>query len=385
MRSGAVAGAPKPLVFTNARIVTETEIVTGAVRVEADLISSIGRESGGAALEVDCAGDFLLPGVIDVHTDHLEKHAMPRARVFWPMAPAALVYDAVIAAAGITTVFDSLCIGAAGKPYRKKLLHKMIEGIQTAREAGLLRAEHLLHLRCDILDPDLDQDLKRYIDEPTLRFITILDDSAARHSDDYYRRVQRERGPVSDREVEERLRASLANDSIIAAQTRRWVVQLAQRRGIPVANHDDSRASHIDEAVQLGMSILEFAITNDAADAAHSAGITLIAGAPNVVNGGSHFGNVSAADLVLRGMATILCSDYVPASLVQAAFILAQREGGPSLPKAIATISANPARAFGLSDRGVLAPGRRADIVRVSLIDQVPVVKAVWRQGQRVI
>jgi alpha-D-ribose 1-methylphosphonate 5-triphosphate diphosphatase len=373
------------LTFTNAQIVTETEIVTGTLRVEGENIASIEPANVGAGVEIDCGGDFLLPGFIDVHTDHFEKHVVPRAGVFWPTAPAVLVYDAVIAAAGITTVFDSLCIGASGKSYRKTLLPKMIEGIREARDTGLLRSEHLLHLRCDILDPEVEQELTAYIDEPTVRFITVMDDSATRRSDEYYRRVQRTRGVVNEDEVEERLRASHANESIKAAQTRPWVVQMAQSRGIPVANHDDSSAAHIEESKRLGVSILEFAITDEAAEAAQTAGMTVIAGAPNVVNGGSHFGNVSAADLVLRGIATVLCSDYVPASLVQAAFMLAQHKNGPSLPKAVATISANPARAFGLTDRGVLAAGKRADIVRVSMIGDAPAVKAVWREGRRII
>ncbi|MDQ0471036.1 alpha-D-ribose 1-methylphosphonate 5-triphosphate diphosphatase [Labrys wisconsinensis] len=373
-----------PQVFTNARIVTASEVIEGRLCVEGTRIAAI--ERGGSALPsaIDCHGDFLLPGFVDVHTDHLEKHAMPRAGVFWPPVSAVLAHDAIIAAAGITTVFNSLCLGAMGKPHRKILLPGMVEGVRTARAAGLLRVDHLLHLRCDLGDPDLEAGLAAHIDDPTLRFLTILDDSAERNGPDRYRKLLRDRGPIGDEDLERRLQASLANDPPLCAQRRRWLVERARDRGVTIASHDDLRSAHIDEAVELGMTISEFPITQEAASAAHAAGLTIIAGAPNIVNGGSHFGNVSVADLAMRDMVAILCSDYVPASLVHAVFMLADRPGGPSLPRAVAMISAAPARIFGLEDRGVLAPGFRADMVRLARIDAVPVVKGVWREGRRV-
>ncbi|QRM32598.1 alpha-D-ribose 1-methylphosphonate 5-triphosphate diphosphatase [Microvirga sp. VF16] len=373
------------LEFTNARIVTQTDIVHGTLRVDGETIVSVGPGSSASSAAIDCNGDYLLPGLIDVHTDHIEKHAVPRPRVFWPTTSAILNYDAAIISAGVTTVFDSLCVGAAGKPFRKRILPDLIQGLHATGAAGLLKAEHFLHLRCDLFDPDLEQDLERFIDNPSLRFMTLMDDSAPRRSDDYYRRVQRERGVTDAEEIENRLRTSHANDPATAARVRPWIVELARERGIVVANHDDSSVEHIREAVELGLSLLEFAITDEAANAAQAAGMTVIAGASNVVNGGSHFGGVSAEDLVRRRIASILCSDYVPASLLQAVFRIAGNDGGPSLPEAVALVSANPAKAFGLEDRGALSAGKRADIVRVSTFDGAPVVSSVWRQGRRVL
>ncbi|PSH56501.1 alpha-D-ribose 1-methylphosphonate 5-triphosphate diphosphatase [Phyllobacterium sophorae] len=372
------------LEFTNARIVTPTEIVHGTLRVDGETIVSVEQGGRASPAAIDCNGDYLLPGLIDVHTDHIEKHAVPRPRVFWPTTSAILNYDAAIISAGVTTVFDSLCVGAAGKPFRKRILPELIQGLHATGAAGLLKAEHLLHLRCDLFDPDLEEDLESFIDDPSLRFITLMDDSAPRRSDDYYRRVQRERGETDAEEIENRLQASHANDPTTAARIRPWIVKLARERGIVVANHDDASAGHVKEAVELGISLIEFAITEEAAVAAHGAGMTVIAGGANVVNGGSHFGGVSAEDLVRRGIASILCSDYVPASLLQAVFRIAGNDGGPSLSEAVALVTANPAKTFGLDDRGAISAGKRADIVRVSTFDGEPLVSSVWRQGRQV-
>ncbi|MGV3553339.1 alpha-D-ribose 1-methylphosphonate 5-triphosphate diphosphatase [Rhizobium sp.] len=370
--------------FTNARIVTETNIVQGRLSIRDGNVVAVEEGTFTSASAIDCHGDYLLPGLIDVHTDHIEKHAVPRPRVFWPTASAILNYDAAIISAGITTVFDSLCVGASGKPFRKRILPELVAGLRAAAAAGLLKADHLLHLRCDLFDPDLERDLEALLDDPAVRFITLMDDSAPRRSDDYYRKVQRERGVTDEGEIEMRLRASHENDAATAARLRPWIVEKAREKSVIVANHDDSTAAHVEEARALGISLLEFAITDEAAEAAKAAGMTVIAGAPNVVNGGSHFGGVSAEDLVKRGIASILCSDYVPASLLQAAFRIASSVGGPSLAEAVALVSANPARVFGLDDRGVLAPGRRADIVRVSDFMGTPFVQSVWQRGRQV-
>lgn len=371
----------EPQIFTNARIVLEDKVVEGTLRTIDGKIDTIEESSPGPRSAVDFQGDFLLPGLIDVHTDHLEKHAMPRTGVFWPPISAVIAYDAVIISAGITTVFDSLCLGSAGKAFRKRLLPQLIDGLAKARREDALKADHRLHLRCDLLDPDLEDQLETYMDTPHLQFITFLDDSAGRHSLDYYYRVQRERGASDEAAIQAKARQSLAEDGLRASRNRRLVADLARARGIVSANHDDSRTEHITEAVSLGMTVLEFAITDEAAKAAKAQKMTVIAGGPNVVNGGSHFGNVAAADLVLDGTASILCSDYVPASLLQAAFRL-HTSYGLSLPSAVATVSAEPARVFGLADRGTLSPGRRADFIRVAQIDGTPSVRGVWTEGR---
>ncbi len=141
--------------------------------------------------------------------------------------------------------------------------------------------------------------------------------------------------------------------------------------------------AHVAEAASLGARLSEFPTTEAAAAAARRHGLKSVLGAPNVVRGGSHTGNVSALELARRGLLDILSSDYVPSSLLQACFRL-QDEAGITLPGAIATVTRTPAEAVGLTDRGELGIGKRADLVRVAETPAGPVVRAVWREGVRV-
>jgi alpha-D-ribose 1-methylphosphonate 5-triphosphate diphosphatase len=133
-----------------------------------------------------------------------------------------------------------------------------------------------------------------------------------------------------------------------------------------------------------GVALAEFPTTREAASGARQAGITVMMGAPNLIRGGSHSGNVAAAALAADGLLDILSSDYVPASLLMGAFALPRLVPGIALPEAVATVTRNPARATGLADRGALEPGLRADLVRVRVSEEVPVVRQVWRGGERV-
>jgi alpha-D-ribose 1-methylphosphonate 5-triphosphate diphosphatase len=176
----------------------------------------------------------------------------------------------------------------------------------------------------------------------------------------------------------------LADHARYAAPHRAHIARRAAELGLALASHDDATLAHVEEAVADGVAIAEFPTTLEAAAAAHDAGLAILMGAPNVVRGKSHSGNISATDLVRAGLLDILSSDYVPYALLQAAFILPQRVDGLTLPQALATVTLNPARAARLEDRGQIAAGKRADLVRVAVINGLPVVRGVWRGGRRV-
>ena len=176
----------------------------------------------------------------------------------------------------------------------------------------------------------------------------------------------------------------VAESAANSEPNRRGVAALCQAAGVALASHDDATAAHVDEAVDLGITLAEFPTTPEAARAAHRAGLRVLMGAPNIVRGGSHSGNVSAGDLLAAGLLDILSSDYVPFSLIQAAFALADA-GTIPLPAAIRLVATNPAAVARLDDRGAVAVGLRADIVRVRTVpDLPPVVAGVWREGRRV-
>ncbi len=151
-----------------------------------------------------------------------------------------------------------------------------------------------------------------------------------------------------------------------------------------MASHDDATAAHVEESIALGVRLAEFPTSLEAATLSHEAGLSVLMGAPNVVRGGSHSGNIAAADLARHGVLDVLSSDYVPFSLIHAPFLLADEIDTLSLPAAIAMVTSTPAKTVGLDDRGRIAPGLKADLVRVERRSDVPIVRGVWRDGRRV-
>jgi alpha-D-ribose 1-methylphosphonate 5-triphosphate diphosphatase len=170
-----------------------------------------------------------------------------------------------------------------------------------------------------------------------------------------------------------------------SAVHRAAIARMARERGIVLASHDDATEAHVAEAVDHGVTLAEFPTTHAAATASRDAGMKVLMGAPNIVRGGSHSGNIAARDLVDAELLDVLSSDYFPFSLIHAAFLVGLEEGGIGVPRAVAMVSANPAAVAGLDDRGAIAEGRRADLVQVHVHETVPVVRAVWRTGRRVV
>lgn len=373
------------LIFSNARIVTPEAVVTGTLRVENGRIVAVG-EGGASPAGEDADGDYLIPGMIDLHTDHLERHVAPRPGVMWNNVSAAMAHDAQVATAGITTVFDSLSLMGENKAVpRGKLLRPMVDGLEAARRQDMLRADHFLHLRCEVGDPHVLDYLSVLVDDPAVRLLSIMDHTPGQRQ---YAQVEKwrqaNRHRYSEAELDVVMKQRMASQEAHADRHRHAIAELAAARGLALASHDDETPAHVDEAVSLGVTISEFPTTPGAAQAARSHGLSILMGAPNVVRGGSHSGNVGAADLAAAGLLDILASDYVPISMLHAVCLLAEAPVGLGLPGAMALVSANPAKAAGLDDRGRIAPGLRADLVRFRLIDGVPHIRAVWRAGKRV-
>lgn len=367
------------LTLTNAAIVTPDEVFLGTVRCENGTITDL--ERGGTSLKsaVDLAGDFLLPGLVDVHTDNFERHLAPRPQAHWNPLAAAFNHDRDVIGAGITTVFDSVCVGESTRPGRKEMMVPMLAAIREARTENLLTAEHHIHLRCDLMEPELPALLEPLAETPFLQFISLLDDSASRHIHRFRRRLLKRAGVNADNIESEMARRMAEPDH--APANRSYTLAFSQTLGVTVADHDDTAGWQVEKAVADGIRIIEFPITMEAAEAATAQGLVVITGAPNLVRGGSHTGNVSAADLMEGGHVDILCSDYVPSSLLRAAFEIARPDLERLLPDAIAYASRTPAETFGFSDRGAIQLGKRADLVRVAVVKGFPLVRAVWRDG----
>jgi len=373
-------------IFSNARIVLEDEIVEGSLLVRDGRIADF--DHGASRHGEDLGGDFLVPGFVELHTDHLENHYAPRPGVRWNPVAAVQAHDAQVAGAGITTVFDALRVGMDEDARTSTSEMQMLaDAIETAKREDRLRADHRLHLRCEVSAPDVLDGLAGFLDVLPVKLVSLMDHSPGQRqfaSLDSYRAFYQGKMGMSDAAYEAFAAKRIAQADQFSARHRREIVDLCHPRGIAVASHDDATAAHVDEAASDGVSIAEFPTTMEAAAASRAADIRVLMGAPNLVRGGSHSGNVSAAVLAEAGQLDILSSDYVPFSLMIAVFALPELVPSIRLPDAVRLVTRAPAEAVGLTDRGAIRPGLRADLVRVRAGEGVPVVRSVWREGQRV-
>jgi alpha-D-ribose 1-methylphosphonate 5-triphosphate diphosphatase len=379
----------RELLITNARIVTENEVFTGTLKVRNGLISAIDRGNTRAAKAQDCQGAYLIPGLVELHTDNLEKHFSPRPGVIWPSHPAVLTHDAHIVSSGITTVFDALSVGdVVDGSNRLAHLRTLIDALSETRDAGMLRADHLLHLRCEVSFGETLELFEDLIDHPLLQLVSVMDHTPGQRQfvrEDKYRQYYQGKHSLSDSEMDTFTQKRKESALLHSDRNRKAIVAICQARGIPLASHDDATLDHVAESAAFGMRIAEFPTTREAAKASHEQGLRVLMGAPNIVRGGSHSGNIAAAELAAAGVLDILSSDYYPASMLDAAFRLARMEDNDyDLPRAIATVTTTPARCANLHDRGVIEPGKRADLVLVEPRNQLPVIHNVWRSGKRV-
>lgn len=379
---------PAELILTNARVVTADRVINGTLMIRDGVIAALDEGNSQLPQAQDLGGDYLMPGLVELHTDNLEKHMTPRPGVDWPTASAVLTHDAQIIAAGITTVFDALSIGDINpRGKRMQQLPAMLDAVASAEAAGDTRAEHRLHLRCEVCHPDALSLFRDLVEHPLVKLVSVMDHSPGQRQfarEDKYREYYMGKYHLSAAEMDAFSDQQTANSRQYSDRQRLAVVEICQARGLALASHDDATLAHVEESAGLGMAIAEFPTTLEAAEASHVSGLKVLMGAPNVVRGGSHSGNIAAADLAQRGVLDILSSDYYPASLLQAAFLLAAFDNSYDLPKAIATVSLLPAQAVGLDDRGEIRPGLRADLLQASDRQGQPVVRQVWRQGRRV-
>jgi alpha-D-ribose 1-methylphosphonate 5-triphosphate diphosphatase len=379
---------PAEQIFTNARVVTAEQEFVGTLVLRDGVIVQVEEGVSGLPQAQNLGGDYLLPGLVELHTDNLEKYMSPRPGVDWPSASAVQTHDAQIVSAGITTVFDALAIGDVNpRGKRMQQLPAMLEAIAEASAAGHLRADHRLHLRCELCHPDTLAVFRDLLEHPLVQLVSVMDHSPGQRQfaqEEKYREYYMGKYHLSEAEMDTFIKEQVANSIEYSARHRRAIVEDCHAHGVSVASHDDATLAHVQESAGFGMSIAEFPTTLAAAKASHELGLQVLMGAPNIVRGGSHSGNIAAAELARHGVLDILSSDYYPASLLQAALLLAAQDNNYDLPRAIATVSRAPAQAAGLTDRGEIRVGLRADLVQAQVHEGQAVIQQVWRQAKRV-
>jgi alpha-D-ribose 1-methylphosphonate 5-triphosphate diphosphatase len=375
------------LCLANATLVLEDRVMTGALHIVGDKIAGITEGDAIPMGAVDCGGDFIVPGLVELHTDNLERHLEPRPKVKMPHVPAILAHDGELASVGITTVFDALRAGSITRTDEsyEKYAREVATEILSLRAANALRIRHLIHIRAEVCSETLLEELAEFGPEDRVGLVSLMDHTPGQRQFrdlDQLKTYYTGKYGFSDADFEKLVAERLELGDRVRDTHEAGTLTEAARLGAALASHDDTTAEHVAKSAEQGIRLAEFPTTFEAAEACHDKGIKIIMGAPNLIRGGSHSGNVSAGELAKAGLLDVVSSDYVPSLLLASAFRLA--EIWDDLPRALRTVSANPADATALSDRGRLAEGCLADMLRVTKVGNVPVIRAVWRGGLRI-
>ncbi|PLL11999.1 phosphonate metabolism protein PhnM [Tabrizicola sp. TH137] len=374
--------------LSNATLILPDATITGTIRLSGGTIADIAEGAGVAKGAIDCGGDLVMPGLIELHTDNLERHIEPRPKVDWPHAAAILAHDAELASVGITTVFDALRVGSVisnAKANYGEYARALADEILDLRASQALRISHFLHLRAEVCSETLTEELAKFGPEDSVGIVSLMDHTPGQRQFRDLTQLRKYvcgKHGISEAEFEDHIAAQKSLSARLGAEHEAAAVAAARRYGAVLASHDDTDPDHVARSATHGAHFAEFPTTPEAAQACRDHGIAIMMGAPNLIRGGSHSGNVAAQALAEDGLLDILSSDYVPSSLLTGALQLGDLWG--DMARGVATVTAAPAAAAGLPDRGRLALGARADVIRVTRIGPAAALRGVWVQGKRV-
>ena len=375
-------------ILANATLILPQEVLRGSLCLRDGRIAAV--DSGGKvpAGAIDCDGDMVMPGLVELHTDNLERHIEPRPKVDWPHGPAIIAHDAELAGVGVTTVFDALRVGSI--PSRTKgnygeYARALADEILALRAHGALRISHFLHLRAEICSETLVAEMARFGPADRVGIVSLMDHTPGqRQFRDLtsLRHYVMGRHGYSDAEFADHVAGKKALSDRLGDLHRTTAVAEARRYGAVLASHDDTTVEDVAASHSNGTGFAEFPTTVEAAVACRAAGIAVMMGAPNLIRGGSHSGNVAASKLAEADLLDIVSSDYVPSALLSAALLLGDLWG--DVARGVRCVTQAPAQAAGLSDRGSLRLGARGDVIRVARVAGAAALRGTWVQGQRV-
>jgi alpha-D-ribose 1-methylphosphonate 5-triphosphate diphosphatase len=375
-------------ILANAMLVLPSEVISGAIHLQGGKITAIDHGTAVPPGAIDCEGDLVMPGLIELHTDNLERHIEPRPRVNWPHAAAIIAHDAELASVGITTVFDALRVGSitsSQKANHGEYARQLANEILDLRSKSALKISHFLHLRAEVCSETLTAELAKFGPEDHIGIVSLMDHTPGQRQ---FRDLTQLRAYIcgkhglSEHEFESHVAEQVALSTRLGAVHEASAVAEAARIGAVLASHDDTTADQVAISARHGAHFAEFPTTVEAAEACRTQGIKVMMGAPNLIRGGSHSGNVAAHRLAELDLLDIVSSDYVPSALLSAALMLGDLWG--DVARGIATVTAAPAKAVGLTDRGQLCLGDRADVIRVARVAQSAALRGIWVQGKRV-
>ncbi len=378
------------LAITNGKIVQEHRILEGyALLIEQERIYDIVPEAALAYMELDevvnAYGGYVTPGFIDMHSDHIEAMAAPRPSSIMDMELAVYEFEKECCTHGITTMFHSVSIweGVGASPMRRPELVKQLADIIEKSHSQLHLIHHRFHMRFEIDNQEQFPLMLDYLRQKRVHLISFMDHTPGQgqyRNIEVYKNYVRNARHMSDEDVEAEVNRRM-NSEKLTLENIREAASLAQEQGISIASHDDDTKEKLDVVQSLGATISEFPITLEVAKEAKRRGMYTVVGAPNILLGGSHSGNMNAADAIVSAAADVLCSDYYPASLLHAVFQMTKQ--GQRLQDMIAMVTIQPARATGIDqDYGSIEKGKKADLLIIrTLPNDLPAITEVFVDG----
>lgn len=373
----------EPMIVTNGKLVLPDKVIEAAVAVKEGRIESLLRDASSIedwrrqnpfAVVLDAGQRYVLPGLIDIHCDAIEKEVQPRPNTLFPLDMAFLEFERKLPVHGITTMYHSLSLGVGLSLRGDHLLTGMVEHIHRYRsKRSMIR--NRIHLRFEVSHLAGMPIVERYLDEKAIEYLSFMDHSPGqgqyREPGSFERYVMKNQGAGID-EVQVIVDGLIERRQQVNWEHLHQLGKLAAERGIAIASHDDDTLEKVEESIGYGVSICEFPINLETAKHAAHRGLHVCVGAPNVVRGVSHDKNLRAVDAIMAGAADIICSDYHPSSLLSAVFKLSD-EGTAALPEAVRMATLHPAQALGSgSELGSIEPGKAADLIVVDRYEGQP-------------
>ncbi|WP_418595718.1 alpha-D-ribose 1-methylphosphonate 5-triphosphate diphosphatase [Ponticoccus sp. (in: a-proteobacteria)] len=368
--------------LSDATLVLPHRVTRGSLLIEDGRIARITEGPQGG---FDASGHTVFAGFIDMHGDMIEQELEPRANVDFPMSVALNALDARLAASGVTTAYASVSFSRGAKAgERRSFEHtsQIIRALHAAR--GDCRVDHRIHARFDITFNNAVEVLERLLDDGQVDLVSLMDHTPGQGQ---YRNLEihiRNKATalnISETEARQQVASTIAARSRpqeVLLGNMQAVARMCAAHGIAIASHDDDTPDKAHLMADLGAVIAEFPVTLEAAKAAVARGMMTAMGAPNAMRGQSYSGNLSAREAHARGLLSILAADYHPAAILPAIRVLS-RTDPEGLAGAARLATVNPARALGLTDRGALEVGKRADLIVVDPQDRVGLTMVAGR------
>jgi alpha-D-ribose 1-methylphosphonate 5-triphosphate diphosphatase len=376
----------QPTVLTNARLVLPDAVVaTGSLVIDEGRIVDLDERPSHVPGATDVDHAWVMPGFIDLHSDALELEVQPRPNCLLPLQVALHEFERKLLTCGVTTMYHALSLAASHDQRLRgmAMVGTVMDGIAGYQATGRCLVTHAVHLRFELSSVDAVGFTRDAVSEGRVQLLSFTDHTPGQgqfHDLEHYRRYLMEHRNMSEVEAERFLK-EVQERPKVSPETLQHLADLAFDAGVPLASHDDDSVERLQWLRSWRGAICEFPVSLEVAAAAEAIGVSVVVGAPNLLNGGSTGGNLSAVEAIDAGVADVLVSDYYPASLLHAVFQLHRR--GMPMDRAAAKVTRNPARAAGIDrEVGALEIGKRADLLVVRDDQQMPSLESVMTSGR---